>query len=540
MAYNWLVLALLLQGAAAPPATQSVSVAVPGTPVDLTVEWLRIDAGLAGGVAVTSTQTFPAGRPVTLGVTTGADRYLRFSRPNAAPVTVSVADVTAAKSYALPETESGGELVVAFETDGIIPSSLRLSGPRTTIRDRRSRAVMAIGGLPAGIYDLEPAYSSGMSGARTAVTIEAGRSTMLIQKRESVGGLRISAAPETCSAAGDVVVSMDGPPMPTRGGAPILPNVPLPPGRASGAGPVSIISGIPRYTLTSYRTATGCDRLIEGLPAGRYTVSFNAQAGGTVGSVVVDVAPQQLANAFVPAPPVQLSGTVLFNGKPATGATLSFLGRTPTGSALPRVPVAADGRYTVSLPASGDYTMTASFSETGGLGPHRTTLRLIDGKNTYDWNLTGGTITVLITGWDRRTPLRLSIIGTGMQSMSTYDGATFPIRLVGLPPGGYTVSASIMGIAAARESKTVTIDATNTEVTVSLEMVANTNVLRVKDDTGAPVAGLTISGLPIGRLVETSPGTYSLADVPPGTDLELASARRVRRHLQHHHYRRGQ
>jgi hypothetical protein len=212
---------------------------------------------------------------------------------------------------------------------------------------------------------------------------------------------------------------------------------------------------------------------------------------------------------------------VLFNGKPAAGATLSFLGRTPTGGALPRVTVGADGRYSISLPASGDYTMAASFSETVMTGPHRTQVRLVDGKNTYDWNLTGGSITVLVTGWDRRMPLQLSLIGSGMQSMSTYDGSTFPIRLAGLPPGGYTVAARITGVAASREVKPVTIDATNPEVTITLEMAANAYVLRVKDDTGAPVTGLNMLAVPLGRLAETSPGTYSLADVPVGTELTL-------------------
>jgi hypothetical protein len=280
-------------------AAQTVTVAQTGTPRDVTVEWLRLDP--SGVFEVASGRLYRAGPVHEVPVQPGTE-FVRFTRPDAAPVTAAASDLLASRSFILPEPEAGGELVVVFETGVVLPSSLSVSGPRTTIRDRQGRAAMSVSGLPPGRYDIEPAYAGGLGGVRQTADVAAGESSVVVRRKEAVGGVRMTASPEVCAGSFSAVL-MPAVEVPVRD--PRLPVI----FSSRGAVPVTIVSGgTPRTfflfntsagsaTLARVVTLGGCDRVFEGVAPGRYSVVVTGD--GVLGMQSVEVRAQEIATAHV-------------------------------------------------------------------------------------------------------------------------------------------------------------------------------------------------------------------------------------------------
>ena len=383
-------------------------------PVAVSIQHLTIDSH--GNAHVTHERRVSVGDPLTLTYESGEGRYVRFSYEGISPRTYSAAELGALKRLRLPDALPGGELLLLVPPAIVRPIALEVDGPRVhTVRPGDARHV-SLAGLPEGRYRVVPVYEGGLKGRARTVPVRTAASTISLLPVEAVGAADIVAEAAACASATVVLVDLLVPPD-------VGASTETPPNRA----PV-LRSNEPRCRMT-----------FAGLPPGRFEVSYRASQAGT-GKARFEVAAQSIAHVAVGGPAITAAGRVTLNDDPIADASLVFLflgsAELPSGA---RSETRTDGAgfYSIPLDAPGRYSVSLPPGESGFFSA-RARATFVEGVNTFDIALTGGTITVELDGWDQRTPIDVRLMSPRHQMHWRWHGRASVFGA--LPFGEYEVT----------------------------------------------------------------------------------------------------
>ena len=470
-------------------------------PGDVVVEWL--DMPLAGPAATRATRRLVLGTSTTLYVSRNADRMLRLSRAGTSPITVPAAALTTGRPWKLPRFAEGGELFARRKPAVVSPDVYRLTGPRSEDLKASDYATVGRPGLPPGTYQLLPSYRGGIVGNAIPLRIVEGWSTALILPTERVGAVDAGADPEVCGKASEFRLERR---------------------TSTTAGDTSAITTRP----VSRQPVGDCFPSVRGLPPGMYRASF-ANEQGAIATRDVQVHAQEIARVFFARAQATVSGHVLLNDRPLAGVIVELR---PAGNLVAQPFVGETdgaGQYNldVDLPGSYDARLRAHGAPMLGRGK---TVAVREGANSCDWELTGGTLTLTLKGWDRTKTVSIYLNATGSSSGGRDKGSgmflrgdeELPIRIPGLPFGTYRARANESG-GGVSSIRSVTLSNAHPEGTIDLDLVDNNAILAVVDEAGQPVPGSRLRwgslGTPPGEEVE--PGRFSLKNVAVGAELRV-------------------
>jgi len=479
---------------------EAVSVGV-SVPAAVKLEWLNWR--LEEEPVVVATRTVAANLHLQIPVTRLGDRFIRFSRPGASPVTVQAGRLMGPSAWVLPAPVPGGEIVARASPATVLPTRYSVSGPSAVNWDRRTTALYSIVGARPGNYRVLPIYENGPTGKPVVAAVREGFSTALSLRPEQVGGVRVAVDRDVCTHESEVVILRQA--------------------DAQAAEATGIQrTWTPRTEVVARVGLIGtCEPTVAGLQRGRFDALVKAN-GATVAAASVDVAPQQWSGILLSNSRTTVSGRVLLNQRPLSGVELSFSGGSPRG-ATSRVVTDSQGSYNTGLPAPGRYVVTLS---SGSVRiPRTTTTSIAEGPNSFDWEMEGGVLTIRTSGWDRLSPLELSLsvlktVGATYSSSVTAipPDSPEPIELAGLSFGTYRVSAGVHKGASAKPVQ-VSLDEKQPQQTIDLELTDNPVVLRVRDEAGSPISGVLVTGA--NGATEVQPGEFVVRGAPPGTSLGI-------------------
>ena len=414
-------------------------------PAAVTVEHLTIDTD--GKAHVTDQQHLSVGAPLVLTYESGEGRYVRFSYEGVSPRTYAAAELSALTRLRLPDALPGGELLLIVPPAAVRPGAFEITGPRVRTLHAGDAGHLSLPGLPAGSYRVVPVYDGGIKGRARAYDVQTARTSIGAIPVEAVGAARVIAARPVCDVATEVQVDMR------------LPAALRDDGRATP----------PHRAHVATSDEPRCDMTFAGLPPGSFQISYR-NIEGTIAGAVFDVESQRVTDVSVESPPVRVSGRVTLNGRPMPGVALRFLSRGGTDRAAGAIKVTrtdGSGYFTVALESAGTYSIHGS-SDEGILG-HMEPAAFVVGSNTLDIPLAGGTLSVELTGWDRRAAVNVTVKGPDGALGTSFrpDDSTGRRRFFGLPFGPYTVTLQL-GPARAQE---IVLTPSRPEATVKFDLV---------------------------------------------------------------------
>jgi hypothetical protein len=167
------------------------------------------------------------------------------------------------------------------------------------------------------------------------------------------------------------------------------------------------------------------------------------------------------------------------------------------------------GRYTASLRDSRRRDIAKPTAERN--------VTLVAGDNTIDWEISGATLVVKLSNWDRAAPVNLFLTSaSGGEDIRLETTDDREVRIGGLPFGKFTIDATESSRPRKRTARRVTGDLTKekpeAEVTLTLSESLVTLVLR--DAAGRPFRTREIRG------EEIAEGVYAI-DAQPGEPIRL-------------------
>jgi hypothetical protein len=470
-------------------------------PGDVVVEWL--DLPLAGTAATRATRRIVLGASTTLNVSRNADRMLRLSRAGTSPITVPAAALTTGGPWRLPRFAEGGELFARRKPAVVSPDVYRLTGPRS--EDLKASDYAAVGrpGLPQGTYQLLPSYRGGIVGNAIQLRIVEGWSTALILPTEKVGAIDVGADPEVCGSASEFRLER----------------------RTSTTAGDTVATTI---RPVSRQPVGDCFPSVRGLAPGMYRASF-ANEKGAIATRDVQVHAQEIARVFFARAQATVSGHVLLNDRPLAGVTVELR---PAGNPVAQPFVSetdGSGQYNLDVDLPGTYDAGLRAHGAPMLGREKT-VAVREGANSCDWELTGGTLTLTLKGWNRTKTVSIYLTVRGSSSESPTKGngmrltgdEELPIRIPGLPFGTYRARANEFG-GGVSNIGSATLTAAHPEGTIDLDLVDNNAILAVVDEAGQPIPESRLRwwprDAPPGEEVE--PGRFSLKTTPVGQELRV-------------------
>jgi len=449
-------------------------------------EWLEVSP--EGRTRVVAQRSLDVTKDTQLPILNHSDRYLRVTRGNASPVTVSAEDLLAPGGWTLPKRRPGGEILGLLRPSAIEPLAYRLTGPNqdTNLSGRRYFSVQ---GLESGSHSIMAVYESGLTGRGTSVDVLAGTSRVIVLEPEDIGAVTIAATPALCANGTELVIWR--------------------------------IHELQQASITRVRVAriadlSPCRWYVDGLPIGEYEASLHTSKG-LGGSRGFTITSQQVTMLGISPSAVSARGRVSKDGKPLVGASITFI---PSHGGVGSEAVSdEDGVYSLVLADEGDYTTTLKAS---GIFEMKGA-RLRRGANTIDWTINQkGTIYVRVVDFVRDMELRIQLRGIGpsaMWSIKSPDAEGNAVTWEGLTAGTYEVSATQSQLVS--DVKTVVIDANHSSASIDLILHSNTSRLWVRDDRGGPILDpVFYPGSPRPALI--GPGLYSLEGVAPGTKLRVS------------------
>lgn len=470
-------------------------------PGEVVVEWLEMP--LAGPAAIRATRRLVLGASTTLYVSRSPDRMLRVSRAGSSPVTVPAVALTTSRPWKLPRFAEGGELFARRKPAAVSPDAYRLTGPQSEDLKASDYATVGRPGLRQGAYQLLPSYRGGIIGNPIPLRIAEGWSTVLILPTEKVGAVVAGADPEVCGKASEFRLERR---TLTTGGDTV----------ATTIRPVS-------------RQPVGdCFPSVHGLAPGMYRASF-ANEQGAIATRDVQVHAQEIARVSFARAQATLSGHVLLNDRPLADVTVELR---PARNQVAQPFVSetdGSGMYYIEVDLPGTYEARLRAHGAPVLGRGKT-IAVREGMNSRDWELTGGTLTLTLKGWDRTRTVSIYLNATGSSSDGSGTGSglflrgdeELPIRIPGLPFGTYRARANESG-GGNSSIRSATLTKTHPQATIDLELVDNNAVLAVVDEAGQPIPGSRLRwgsrGTPPGKEVE--PGRFSLKTVAVGEELRV-------------------
>jgi hypothetical protein len=272
--------------------------------------------------------------------------------------------------------------------------------------------------------------------------------------------------------------------------------------------------------------------ILEGIPAGTYTVTFSAESYITDTledvEVIAGEETEDVDMALQPEPTAgSISGTVTdaVTGEPVEGATVSLAVVDSTKTTTTVV----DGTYLLEDVPAGNYTVT--FSAESYITATMEDVAVIAGTETLDVDMalqleptTGsisGTVTDAVTGEPiEGATVSVEVDGSTKTTTTGDDGA---YTLEGIPAGTYTVTFSAEDyITATTEDVAVIAGETTTDVDKALQPEPTTGSISgtVTDlNTNAPIVGATVSVEVDGSTVSATTGDngdYLLEGIPAG------------------------
>jgi hypothetical protein len=458
-----------------------------GQRVQLGIEWLSLTAA---DQHVIATRPVVAEGELSLPVAATGDRFLRFSRAGASPVTVPTALLLASRSWRLPDPQLGGELVALITSATVLPVTYHITGGRSEDIGRHDRDVIAVSGLPAGAYEVIPEYEGGLKGATVPVNIQAATSTVVALKSEPVGTASISAASTACTSA-------------TEFGLQYV---------------ARTAWGTVRTDAFRTSALSACRWTVSGLKPGRYDAWLRG-ASGSAGSQGFDVEPQRQVAVTLAPPTVNVSGHVTYGDAPIGNLSITFM-RDSDGFAV-RTTTDNSGTYSLSLDGAGPYRVVLH-DDMLSESRHAS---LTQGENSVDFAIKRGAtlhVRVLNPQSDGAATIDIrSEASSGFLSQKTLATGTNEVSWSALDFGSYDVSARQGALAAA--IKTITLDPDHAEGFVDLELDENRSTLRLHDEAGQAVTDARFYFL-IPPPPQLSPGVYALQGVAPGTQLRIRAS----------------
>lgn len=412
-------------------------------PIAVTIEHLTIDSD--GRAHMTGDSRLTVGAPLALTYESGEGRYVRFSYEGVSPHTYSTVELGALNRLRLPDALPGGELLLLVPPATVRPVALEIEGPRVQTVHPGGAQYVSLAGLPEGGYRVVPVYEGGIKGRARTYDVQTARSSIAAMPIEAVGTADIVAEAAVCAGATEVLVDM------------VVP--------AAGA------SRTPPPRARVLRSdEPHCELIVAGLPPGTFQVSYRTSRTGT-GRTTFEIAPQAVSRVLVRGPSVTVTGRVTLNGDPIADATLVFLflgsADLPSGS---RSETRSDGAgfYSVTLESAGRY-QTSFLPRESGFFSANEQATFVDGANTFDISLTGGTITVGLEGWDRRTPIDVKLVSSRHHMQWRWQGR--PSVFGALSPGDYEVTlagpdGTVLGL------QTVTLTSARPRQTVRFDLRA--------------------------------------------------------------------
>jgi hypothetical protein len=272
--------------------------------------------------------------------------------------------------------------------------------------------------------------------------------------------------------------------------------------------------------------AASCEAVeLDPVPPGEYLLS--AEAPGlrrSERSVRLEAGPASLE--LVLDPGVALSGRVLdAAGFPVAGASLVV---SPIG-AVARSD--RSGSFRVSVPGPGLYSVEAQNSELGGAertvaAPHGDVVLRLEPRAVLDLEVLAGGRPLegaLAVLFDVQDP------GPGGQYQA--DRATGPdgrVRLVGFPPGSYTLGVMHAAAGSAPRQEVVLREGAATSATVRLPAIPTGSIEGVVvDERGRTVEGATVSARPPESppVPSDADGRFRLGGLREGVEYQLTAAR---------------
>ena len=252
----------------------------------------------------------------------------------------------------------------------------------------------------------------------------------------------------------------------------------------------------------------------------------------------IQVASQRISEVAFDEVASRVFGKILLNERPLTGARLTLLNN-KTGSTSTDE-VNALGEFRMDLDEPGTYRARLSLGSAPLLGQERT-LEVHRGSNEVNWNITGGTLEVNITGWDRSTPVSIDLgrvqtspqerLPSGLQftAFPVQPLDQLPLAIVGLADGAYKVSASqyegSTSLGRPRRVSTaeqVSIGAKEPKRSVTLKLEDFKLRVLLFDQGQRPVAGASVNS-PSRTLFEEQVGQFRADGIAPGTFLNIAA-----------------
>ena len=190
------------------------------------------------------------------------------------------------------------------------------------------------------------------------------------------------------------------------------------------------------------------------------------------------------------------------------------------------------GAIDLTLPAAGPFQVWFEGDGFAMLGNEQE-VTLSAGANERDFDLQGATLKVTLNQWARRAPVDISVTPVVMSrpgkvgdNRQVHPTDPLPYRVQRSQLREDAVQARecpAPGQGAGRVGgATVALDDAQPETEVELMLTDISGIVRVLDQTGAPIADATVKAGQ-DRLLQTSPGVFSLANVAPATSV-LASA----------------
>lgn len=470
------------------PAVRGTVLRVPAAQGTGRLQVLELDDK---GPRVLATRAWDFARPSAVSVAPSSHRYLRFFRAGAAPVTYAAQELILASPTWVPEEpRAGGEFVVWPRPSAVQPSSFRLTrlGGVSVLLVRRNQT--GVSALLPGMYDLEPLYAGGITGAALRAAVEAGATTDIVFRPEDVGAVTVSVGERACGLG-----------------------VGLRLGRLDLADSLAISAEVGAWPPSSE-----CQWSLAGLRPGLYEAT--ARVGEMrVGRTQFQVHTQTTSSAAIADASVTVFGTVTKNDKPLANEVVRF--RAPDTSSADGVETRTDheGRYDVTLGEPGRYRVTLGKPA----WPLERRVELVEGSNRLDWSFAGGAIAVRLNGWDRSTRTTISAVGPTPQNLTLSEGDKAEAQLSGLAFGTYEVRAAQRNGAVSVQPKKVTISASSELARVELDLRENVATLAVRDGAGLPVSTAIVRMGTAAPLASSQPGFYSLTGVPPGAMLYVTA-----------------
>lgn len=459
--------------------------AIANTPV--VVEWLSMNTAQKT-MAVLARRQLLTTDIFQLQVAVSDDRYVRFIRERASPVTVRSRDLVKDIAWTLPAPRGGGELVLVSADALILPSSYRLAGSTVAARDIRVSRFIAEQGLPAGEFDIQRLYKGSVTGRSLHATIETERSTVRFVPFEDVGGVTLTATAPACAQANALrltkLVSLPG-------------------------------GGTAREHVARLTDPSACTWTIEGLGPGRYEASAMSSEG-LAGNEEFDVEGQSVTRVTLRPAGVIVEGRLTYNDAPIDNAHLRF--SRDGGAAQTQVVTNASGTYRLALDRPGEYRVIMADDSFAMQGTSR---HFVEGTNGFEWDLEGGSLEVRLKGWNQASPAVVNIIGDDSSvSRSLRPGAEPTIRIRGFKLGEYKVAAQQEHIGLVSELVAVRLTASRLEAIVTLDLTSPKRRLVLRDGTGRPVSGAVLRDA-VPEAIEVEPGVYAIHGVPPGAALRI-------------------